>query len=175
MDKRESTDVIGGGVVRSTIYHVEAHDRHGNLLWVEDIHNLVTNAGLDDSLDKHFKAGNYTAAWYVGLTDHDPTFAAADTAGSHSGWSEVTAYDEANRQTLTLGSVSGQSVDNSASKAVFTISTNGTEIGGGFIISNNTKGGSTGILYGGAAFSSNRTMSDGDTLTVTVTLSAAAA
>lgn len=154
---------------------VECRDKHGRLKWVDVIKNLVVNTGLDDSLDKHLKGSGYTAAWYVGLTDGTPTVAAADTMASHAGWTEVTAYDETVRQTLTLGAVSGQSVDNSASKAVFTIDTNDTTIGGCFIVSDNTKGGSTGILYGGGAFSAgDKTLDDDDTLSVTVTCTAAA-
>lgn len=158
----------------TTRYEIEAHDADGNLLWREDIHNLVVTAGLNDSLDKHFKGSGYTATWYVGLTGNSPTVAAADTMSSHGGWTEVTDYDEANRQALTLGTVAAGSVDNSASKAVFTISTNSTAVGGAFIVTNNTKGGTTGVLYGGAAFSANRTLNDNDTLTITVTLTATA-
>jgi len=154
---------------------VECRDKHGRIKWVDVIKNLVVNTGLDDSLDKHLKGSGYTAAWYVGLTDGTPTVAAGDTMASHSGWVEVEEYDEANRQTLQLGNVSGQSVDNSANKAVFTIDTNDTEIGGCFIVADNTKGGSTGILYGGGAFSAgDKTLDDDDTLSVTVTCTAAA-
>jgi hypothetical protein len=160
----------------STHYRVECHDRDGNLKWTDEFDNLVVTAGLNDSLDKHFKGSGYTAAWYVGLAGSSPTFAAADTMASHGGWTEVAAYDEAARQALTLGSVSGGSVSNAASKAVFTISTNSTVIGGAFVASVNTKSGSTGILYGGGAFSGgNRTLNDDDTLSITVTLTAAAA
>lgn len=158
----------------STIYEIEARDRDGTLLWLERVHNLVVTAGLNDSLDKHFKGSGYTAAWYVGLTGNSPTFAAGDTMSSHAGWTEVTAYSEANRQTLTLGTVAAGSVDNSASKAVFTVNANGTAVGGAFVVTNNTKGGSTGVLYGGAAFGANRTLNSGDTLTITVTLTATA-
>ena len=71
--------------------------------------------------------------------------------------------------------MSGQSVDNSASKAVFTVSANDTTIGGAFIATNSTKGGSTGTLYGGGAFTAgDKTIDDGDVLNVTVTASAAA-
>ena len=157
------------------LFLVECFDKDGNLKWTDTIKNLVVNEGLDDALDKYFKGSTYTAAHYVGLTDGTPTFAAADTLASHAGWVEVTAYDEAVRQTLTLGAVSGQSVDNSASKAVFTVDTNDTTIGGAFIATNNTKGGSTGTLYGGGAFTAgDKTIDDGDVLNVTVTASAAA-
>lgn len=164
--------------VLKTHYHVEAFDPQGNLKWTEDFDNLVVNEGLDDSLDKHLKGSAYTAAWYVGLTDGTPTPAAGDTiTGTHAGWVEVTAYDEAVRQTLTLGAVSSQSVDNVGNEATFTISTNGTVIGGAFIVSDDTKGGSvSGILYGVGAFSAgDKTLDDNDTLKVTLTCTSAAA
>jgi len=155
-------------------FRVEAW-RGDRLLWVDEFDNLVVNEGLDDALDKHLKGSSYTAAWYVGLADGTPSFAAGDTMASHAGWSEVTAYDEANRPTLTLGTVSGQSVDNSASKAEFTISSNDTTIGGAFVVSDNTKGGTTGVLYGGGAFSAgDKTLDDNDVLRVTVTCTASA-
>jgi len=156
-------------------WRVEAY-RAGKLLWADEFDNLVVTEGLNDSLDKHLKGSAYTAAWYVGLTGGTPSFAAGDTMASHAGWTEVTAYDEAARQTLTLGTVSGGSVDNSASKATFTINVNQTTIGGAFVVTNNTKGGATGTLYGGGAFSAgNKTIDDNDTLAVTVTLTATAA
>lgn len=151
-------------------------DFSDKLKWVNEIDNLVVNVGLDDSLDKHLKGSGYTAAWYVLLTDGTPTVAAGDTMASHAGWTEVTAYDEAVRQTLTLGSVSGQSVDNSASKAVFTISSDSTTIGGCGVTTNSTKGGSTGTLYGAGAFTAgDKGLDDDDVLNVTVTCTAAAA
>lgn len=157
-------------------YSFECRDKDGNLKWTDHIDNLVVNVGLDDLLDKYFKGSTYTAAFFVGITDGTPTPAAGDTMSSHAGWAEVTAYDEATRQSLTLGSVSGQSVDNSASRARFTISANGTTVGGAFITTNSTKGGTTGTLYSIGAFSAgDKVLDDGDTLDVTITLTAAAA
>jgi len=159
------------GMKRSTIFRIEAYDRDGNLKWVEEVPNLVTTVGLNDSLDKHFKASTYTAAWYVGLTSGTPTPAAGDTMASHAGWTEITTYSDSARRTLTLGTVAAGSVDNSASKAVFNI--NGTAtVGGAFTVTDSTKGGTTGILYGVAAFSANRSLASGDVLNVTVTLTA---
>ena len=101
--------------------------------------------------------------------------AAADTMSSHAGWTEVTDYDEASRQTLSLGSVSAGSVNNSASKAVFTISATVT-VGGAFVVSNSTKSGTTGTLLGIGAFSGgNRSVVDNDVINVTVTASISAA
>lgn len=166
---------IGSNKGLSTHYLVECFGPDGVLKWTDEFDNLVVTAGLNDSLDKHLKGSTYTAAWYVGITAGTPSFAAGDTMASHGGWTEVTAYDEANRQTLTLGTVSGGSVDNSAAKATFTISSNSTTIGGAFVVTDNTKGGSTGTLYGGGAFTAgNKTLDDNDTLQVTVTFTATA-
>jgi hypothetical protein len=161
------------GLKLGTRQQWECRNEHGELLWVEDIHNLVVNEGLDDILDKYFKGSSYTAAWYVGLKGSG-TIAVADTMASHAGWLEDTTYSNANRPTLTLGNVSGQSVDNSASKATFNI--NGTAtLDGGFICTDNTKGGSIGILYGAADFASPHSVLTGYTLTLTATLTSAAA
>ena len=157
----------------STHYQVECV-RDGQVVWVDEFDNLVVDAGLNDSLDKHLKGSSYTAAWYVGLTEGSPTFAAADTMASHAGWVEEEDYSEAVRQTLTLGSVSAKSVDNSANKAVFSINGSAT-VGGAFVATVSTKGGTTGTLYGGGAFTGgNRSVISGDTLNVTVTCTAAA-
>ena len=157
------------------IYHFECFDSEGNLKWEETVKNLVVNVGLDDILDKYYKGSTYTAAHYVGLVSATPTIAAADTMASHAGWTEIADYSESVRQTLTLGTVSSQSVSNTASKAVFSI--NGTaSVGGAFVTTNDTKSGTTGTLVGAAAFTTgNRSVLSGDTLNVTVTLSAAAA
>ena len=157
-------------------WRVECFAPDGALKWVEEFDNLITNVGLNDLLDKYLKGSTYTAAFHVGLTAATPTFAAGDTMASHAGWTEFTAYDESVRQALTLGTVASQSVDNSASKAAFTVSTNSSSIGGAFVTTVNTQSCTTGILYGGAAFTGgNKASDDGDTLNVTVTLTAASA
>jgi hypothetical protein len=141
-------------------------------LWVSEFDNLVVTTGLTDLIDKYFKGSSYTAAHYVGLLSSTPTVAAGDTMASHGGWTEVTDYSQANRVTPTWGTPSAGSVNNSASKAVFSINATVT-VGGAFLTTNNTKGGSTGTLYGGGAFSEgNRALINGDTLNVQVTATA---
>lgn len=163
----------------TTRYDFEAFDKDGNLKWREVAYNTVVNEGLNDLLDKYLKGSGYTAAFYVGLTDGTPTVAGADTMSSHAGWAEVTAYSNGSpevRPTLTLGTVSSQSVDNSASKASFSIDTNSTTVGGAFITTSNVQGGTVGTLYSAAAFSAgDKSLDSGDTLNVTCTLTAASA
>jgi len=176
------TMLMGVELIRSTlfgqefgiknVYTLECFDSKGNLKWTGVVENLVVNVGLDEVLDKFWKGSTYTAAHFVGLTDGTPTIAAADTMASHVGWTEVTAYSEATREALTMGTVASQSVDNSASKASYSI--NGTAtVGGAFVTTVNTKGGTTGVLVGAGAFTGgDKSVGSGDTLNVTVTSSA---
>lgn len=152
-----------------THYVVEAY-RKGKLLWKEEFENLVTTVGKNKLLDATFKTGLTSPAWYVGLKNTG-TALAADTSASHGSWTENTTYSEGTRQAFTPGTISAGSVDNSASKAVFTISGT-TTIYGCFTIDNSTKGGSTGTLYGVGDFSSSRALEAADTLNVTVTKTA---
>lgn len=172
VDVARAGDLSVGGPAMSSVYRVECFGSDGALKWVEEVHNTVVNAGLNDLLNKYFKGSTYTAAFYVGLKDTG-TIAAADTMSSHGGWTENSTYSNSNRPTLTLGSVASQSVDNSASKAVFNIN-GSTTIFGAFVTTDNTKGGTSGTLYGAADFSSSRAVLNGDTLNVTITLTASA-
>jgi hypothetical protein len=151
-------------------WEVECKDKQGNLKWTDTIDNLVVNEGLDHILESTLAGGSQITTWYVGLLNDSPTVAATDTMSSHAGWTENTNYDEAVRQTWTPGSVASQSVDNSASKATFTMDTDSDTVAGAFLVSNSTKSGSTGVLYSGGAFSGgDKSVDDGDTLTVTLT------
>ena len=159
-------------VKMSSVYRVECW-RAGAFIWVEEVPNLVVNAGLDDLLDKYFKGSTYSAAHYVGLKGTG-IVAAGDTMASHAGWAELTAYDEAARPAYTPGSVSGQSVSNTASAAEFTINATVT-VYGAFLTTNDTKGGTTGTLYGAVDFAVPRSVIDDDVLRVTITATTAAA
>lgn len=143
--------------------------REGKLVWSEPFHNIVVNAGLNHLLSVALAAGSQITTWYLGLASSSPTFAAADTMSSHGGWTEDQNYGESVRQTWTPGSVASQSVDNSASKATFTMNAT-TTVGGAFLVSNSTKGGTTGTLFAGGAFSGgNRAVISGDQLKVQAT------
>lgn len=168
--------VRGGGV-----FTVECRDKDGNLKWTAKSPNLVVNVGLQDMNTKYFSGSAYTAAWYIGLygaaASNNP--AASDTAASHAGWTEVTAYSQATRPAATFGTATTADpsvISNSASPATFSI--NGTTtVGGAFLISNNTKGGTTGTLFSAADFQSpgDRSVVNGDTLSVTYQFSLDAA
>ena len=145
----------------------------GKEKWRELNDNLIVTVGLNSLLTEYFKGSSYTATWCVGLKSTG-TALAADTMASHSSWTEITDYSESVRQTIVLGTPSAGSVDNSASKATFSI--NGTTtIYGAFLANASAKSGTSGILYGVVDFGSSRAVISGDTLEITVTLTAASA
>ena len=138
--------------------------------WVDTIHNLVTTAGKNDALDKYLAGSAYTAAWYLGLissTSYTTGPNVADTAASHSGWTESTVYSQSTRVAPSFGAASAGS--KAASAAAFTI--NGTDtIKGCFLISNSAKSGTTGILYSAGLFSNgDKPVGSGDSLNVAYT------
>jgi len=187
----KANDVVSGGItaqtgtsegVRATgKYVAECFDKDGNLKWVAESENLVVNVGLQymagTALDG---ATTRITTWYLGLygaaSSNNP--AAGDTMSSHAGWTEVTAYS-GNRPTATFaaattpsGSGNPSVVTNSASKATFNM-TGTTTVGGAFLTSNNTVGGTSGTLFSAADFQApgDRSVVNGDTLTVTYTFS----
>jgi len=151
------------------LYKIECFGPDGTLKWVDFIENEVVTVGLNDELTQYFKGSSYTAAPTVGLTGGTPTVVAGDTLSSHSGWTEVTAYT-GSRQAITFGTASGGSISNSASPASFSINADSTTVGGAFVVMAGT------VLYGAGAFTGgDKTLSNGDTLNVTVTASSTSA
>jgi hypothetical protein len=154
-------------------YTVECRDAAGNLKWSADIENLVTTVGKNDALDKYLAGSSYTAAWYLGLigsASYTTGPAIGDTAASHAGWVEDTSYSQGSRPTAAFAGASGGSKALS-SAAVFTMNANVT-IKGCCLISNATKGGTTGILYSAGLFSGgDKIVQSGDTLNVSYTAS----
>jgi hypothetical protein len=191
INKSKACDAVAASLVRKVtpdarakaggVFHIQCLDPNGNLKWEAESHNLVVNVGLKDMNEKYFTGSAYTATWFIGLygaaASNNP--AAGDTAASHAGWTEVTTYSNATRPTATFGTSTTADpsvITNSASPAAFTI--NGTTtVGGAFLISNSTKGGTTGTLFSAADFASpgDRSVANGDTLNVTYTFSLDAA
>lgn len=111
------------------------------------IPNGVTTVGINDFLDIYFRNGSPSATWHMGLIDNSgfTALASGDTMASHSGWTENQDYDEATRPAWSPGAASGGVVENS-SAVDFTMNSVVT-IKGLFIVDENTKGGTSGILW----------------------------
>lgn len=189
IEKARVADVVGTGLIAKPgsfesasatgKYVVECYDKDGNLKWRDESKNLVVNVGLQYMAGVALTATAQSTTWYLGLygaaSSNNP--AAGDTMASHAGWTEVTAYSEATRPTASFAAATNANpsvVTNSASVATFTI--NGTTtVGGAFLTSNNTKGGTTGTLFSAADFQSpgDRSVTSGDILNVTYTMSLA--
>jgi len=149
------------------------HYRDGKEIGVYDVKNLVVNQGKNDILETYFHDGTQTAStsWFMGLISNSgySAIAAGDTASSHAGWTEFTGYSEATRQAWGQGAAASQSITN-ATPVTFSINATGT-VKGAFIITNSTKGGTTGKLWAAALFSADVPVNNGDQLKVTYTLS----
>jgi hypothetical protein len=190
-DKASSQDTIGAMLDRAAgadghaqaggVFSIECRDSEGNLKWSDAIHNLVVNVGLQDMNTKYFSGSAYTATWFLGLygAGASNTPNSGDTAASHAGWTEIVPYSNATRPACTFGTATTADpsvITNTASPAAFNINATAT-VGGAFLISNNTKSGTTGILFSASDFSApgDRVVASGDTLNVTYTFSLDAA
>lgn len=150
------------------------HWRDGKRIAKYQSVNEIKTLGKDHILDVCF--GNSTPLtqidpWYIGLIDDDGAVSplVADTMASHTGWTEITGYDEAVRQTWA-DTNSSSGAKTSTSVATFTI--NATDsVWGIFITSNNTKGGTSGILWSTGAFAAVLPVVSADLVKVTYGLS----
>lgn len=143
-------------------------------IWRRTFRNGITTAGLNYAQETCFRSGAALATWYAGLIDNTgySALAAADTMSSHAGWTELTDYNESTRQQWSPGAASNGVLVN-ASAMTFTFSATKT-LKGGFIVSNSTKGGTTGTLWATGLADSALTFYAGEIARVTYSLTAAA-
>lgn len=142
----------------------------------------ASGADLIDTVNTRSSNTALVTVGNAGTTVSGAAFAtepiAGDTLASHiNSWSEATPYSNAVRPTWTKnGAASGGAMSNSSAKASFTINAN-SRIFGAFMSTDNTKGGTAGILYGGGLFitGGSRQVQSGDTVNVQVDLSVTAA
>lgn len=191
VNQASSSDKISAALTRTVgaqdkvaaggVYTVQCIGADGQVKWEENLKNLVVNVGLKDMNDKYFSGSSYTATWYIGLygAAASNTPAAGDTAASHAGWTEIVPYSNATRPAATFAAATTADpsvITNSASPSAFTINATAT-VGGAFLISDNTKGGSTGVLFSASDFAApgDRSVASGDQLNVTYTFSLDAA
>jgi hypothetical protein len=189
IEKVKSTDTVTSGLVAGTRsgdnalalgrFKMACYDKDGALKWEAEEDNLVVNVGLQYMCGTALTSVTQVTSWFIGLYGSGATNspAAGDTMSSHAGWTEVTDYSQATRVACTFATATTANpsvATNSASVAAFTINAT-TTVGGAFLVSNSTKGGTTGTLFSAADFSApgDRAVTSGDTLNVTYTLSLA--
>ena len=170
------------------VYHVECRDADGNLKWEESFPNLVNAVGKQLMLDTLLRtSGTYTTVGpFLGLiSGSSPTFAAADTMTSHSGWTEFTNYTvggSAVRGTAVFASSTSSgttptNVTTSAATAItYTITGAGGTVGGCFLVTgsgaSSTQSNTSGTLYSAGAFATAKITTAGDTVSVTYSTTA---
>jgi hypothetical protein len=169
------------------VYVAKCYDKDGNLKWEDTIGNLVMAVGKQLMLDTLLSGSAYTATPRMGLVSgaSTPTYAAADTQGSHAGWLESGLANaptySGSRPTASFSSATsaGTTPSNVTTKATsaavsFTFTGSGT-VAGCFININGsaTKDDTTGTLYSAGSFTGgNKTVASTDVLNVTYSTTA---
>lgn len=155
--------------------NIQVFDSKGREKFATQCRNLVVNVGKNNILTVYFADGTQTASssWFMGLMS-DTGFtgiAAGDTMSSHAGWNEFTGYSQANRPLWGQAApAAGVTSITNATPVTFDITSSAT-LKGGFIVTNNTKGGTTGTLWAAALFSAAVPVNNGDQMKCTYNLS----
>lgn len=166
-------------------YHVVCRDADGNIKWEEGIPNLVVAVGKELMLDTLLSGSSYTTVGpFIGLIGSSVSYAATDTM-STKGWTEFTNYTvggSAVRGTASFSSATstGSTPTNVTTKAAssitYTITGGGGTIYGCFLVTGtgavNTQSSTAGVLYSEGSFSTSKSTTAGDTLSVTYSTTA---
>ena len=160
-------------------YKVECRDADGKLKWNEEFPNLVVAIGKQLMLDTLLRtSGTYTTVGpFLGLINNSTTFAAADTMTSKT-WTELTTYTvggSAVRGTAvfaasTSSGTTPSNVTTSTATAITYTMTGSATVYGCFLVTGSgavsTLSSTAGTLYSEGNFSTAKTVTSGDTVTV---------
>jgi len=178
----------GGGATETVglegVYVATCFDANGVEKWSDTIENLTTNVGRKNLMDSYFaNTGGGAIVMGLGGANGSSTFTPAytDTQASHAGWYEVGGTNaptySGTRKTpaFSAATSANPSVLSTSAAVVFSMTGSGTVYGafinvGGSTAIDNT----TGTLFSIGAFTAgSKTVTSGDTINVTYTLSAA--
>ena len=135
----------------------------------ETIHNLIPDEGVKHMQEVIFKAATQVNPWYLSIFEGNYTPIAGLTAAAYpAAATECTAYTAGTRLEWIEGAVVGGSLDNSASKAEFTMNADKT-IYGAVLSSAAAKGAVTGVLGSAVRFATAKAVLSGDILRLTAT------
>lgn len=130
--------------------------------------NLVVTEGLahilNTALGTKAKTANYYLALFSGATAPAANWTAANFTSVASEIVSMTeGYTNATRPVWTPTEATGNSIDNMTSAASVTIATASTlNVTGAAMLSNPTKGGTTGVLVSATKYATARTFQSGD-------------
>jgi hypothetical protein len=188
MEKAKAGDSCGATVARAGgfkedarafgMYHVVCHGPDGKEKWRDTAINKITDVGLALMEDTILAGSTFTATTYMGLKGTGSA-AAGDTQASHAGWLEVGNANDpdytAPRKTISWAAASGTGTVTKASTGTYTFAMlNSGTVAGCFININGsaTIDNTTGTLFSAGDFTGgSKTVGNGDSLTVTYTLS----
>ena len=166
-------------------YHVECRDANGNLKWDESFPNLVVAVGKQLLLDTLLRtSGTYTTVGpFLGLINNSTTFAATDTMASKT-WTELTTYTvggSAVRGTAVFAAASSagttpSNVTTSTATAITYTMTGSATVYCCFLVTGtgavSTISSTAGVLYSEGNFATAKTVTSGDTVSVTYSTTA---
>ena len=166
-------------------YHVECRDAQGNLKWNEEFPNLVVAVGKELMFNTLLRtSGTYTTVGpFLGLINNNTSFLAADTMTSKT-WTELTTYTvggSAVRGTAVFGAASSSglstaNVTTATATAITYTMTGSATVYGCFLVTGSgavsTISSTAGTLYSEGNFSTAKTVTSGDTVTVTYSTTA---
>jgi hypothetical protein len=166
-------------------YKVVCRDAAGKLKWEEEFPNLVVAVGKELMLNTLLRtSGTYTTVGpFLGLINNSTTFAAADTMTSKT-WTELTTYTvggSAVRGTAVFAASSSSgttpsNVTTSTATAITYTMTGSATVYGCFLVTGtgavSTISSTAGTLYSEGNFSTAKTVTSGDTVTVTYSTTA---
>lgn len=177
----------GGGSAETVglegVYVATCFDANGVEKWSDVIENLTTNVGRKNIMDSYFAntGGGAIVMGLGGASGGSFTPAYGDTQPSHAGWLEVGGANaptySGTRKTpsFSAATTANPSVLSTSAAVVFSMTGSGTvwgafiNVGGSTAIDN-----TTGVLFSIGAFTAGpKTVTSGDTINVTYTLSAA--
>ena len=181
----QTNAVIPEGMGVDGQYIVECRDAAGNLKWNEEFPNLVVAVGKELMLNTLLRtSGTYTTVGpFLGLINNSTTFAAADTMTSKT-WTELTTYTvggSAVRGTAVFAAASSSgttpsNVTTSTATAITYTMTGSATVYGCFLVTGtgavSTISSTAGVLYSEGNFSTAKTVTSGDTVTVTYSTTA---
>jgi hypothetical protein len=182
----QANAVIPEGMGIEGYYHVECRDAEGNLKWNEEFPNLVVAVGKQLLLDTLLRGSSYSVVGpFLGLINNSTTFAAADTMTSKT-WTELTTYTVGGSQVrgtavFAASSSSGTTPSNvttsTATAITYTMTGSATVYGcflvtGPGAVSTLSPLSTAGTLYSEGNFSTAKTVTSGDTVTVTYSTTA---
>jgi hypothetical protein len=168
-------------------YHVVCRDKDGNVKWEEEFPNLVVAVGKQLMLDTLLRtSGTYTTVGpFLGLLNASITPAATDIMSTIVPSKEFIAYTvggSAVRGTAAFaassstGATPSNVTSSTATAVTYTITGSGGTVYGCFLVTGtgavNTQSNTSGTLYSEGNFSTAKTTTAGDTVSVTYSTTA---